>query len=103
VRFVGLDLARSPGTQAALPSLDWDELSLARCLDDVLTAEAAILDFLAGYQIVEVGVCSLGPGHGFLPRLAFLVVTWRPPLGILVVSFLLSPSAGVARRFSACR
>jgi hypothetical protein len=41
----------------------------------VLRTTAAILFFLAGYQVVEVAICSLAPGYGFLPRLAFTVVT----------------------------
>lgn len=58
---------------------------------------AALLLLLAGYQIVEVAICSALPAHTFLPRLAFLVVTWLPPLGILLVSFLLGPGARAAR------
>lgn len=48
----------------------------------ILRTTAVILLFLAGYQIVEVGICSVAPGYGFLPRLAFMVVTWLPPIGI---------------------
>jgi hypothetical protein len=66
----------------------------------VLRTTAAILVFLAGYQVVEVGICSLAPTYGFLPRLAFIVVTWLPPLGILLVSFLLGPAARAARGFA---
>jgi len=40
----------------------------------ILRTTAAILLFLAGYQIVEVAICSVAPGYGFLPRLAFVVV-----------------------------
>lgn len=64
----------------------------------VLRTTAAILLFLAGYQIVEIGICSLAPGQSFLPRLAFMVVTWLPPLGILLVSLLLGSGARTARR-----
>ncbi len=66
----------------------------------ILRTTAAILVFLAGYQVVEVGICSFAPGYGFLPRLAFMVVTWLPPLGILLVSFLLGSGARGARRFA---
>lgn len=66
----------------------------------IVRTTAAILLFLAGYQIVEVAICSLVPGHGFLPRLAFLVVTWLPPLGVLLVTFLLGPGARAARLFA---
>lgn len=47
---------------------------------------AAILAFLAGYQLTEVAICSNAGAAGFLPRLAFLVVTWLPPLGVLLVA-----------------
>lgn len=66
----------------------------------VLRTTAAILVFLAGYQVVEVGICTIAPGHSFLPRLAFMVVTWLPPLGILLVSLLLGPGARVGRLFA---
>jgi hypothetical protein len=46
---------------------------------------AMILVFLAGYQVTEVAVCASIGAAGFLPRLAFLVVTWLPPLGVLLV------------------
>ncbi len=58
----------------------------------ILRTTAAILVFLAGYQIVEVAICSAAPGYGFLPRLAFMVVSWLPPLGILLVALLLGPA-----------
>lgn len=66
----------------------------------VVRTAAAILLLLAGYQAVEVGICSIAPSYGFLPRLAFMVVTWLPPLGILLISFLLGPGAWVARLFA---
>lgn len=66
----------------------------------IVRTTAAILFFLAGYQVVEAAICSLAPGNGFLPRLAFMVVTWLPPLGILLVSFLLGPGARTARLFA---
>jgi len=66
----------------------------------ILRTTGAILLFLAGYQIVEVAICSAAPGYGFLPRLAFMVVTWLPPLGILLVARLLGPGARAARAFA---
>lgn len=49
---------------------------------------AAILVFLAGYQIVEAIFCTgLLPFTGsLLPRLAFIVVAWLPPLGLWLVA-----------------
>jgi len=66
----------------------------------ILRTTGAILLLLAGYQIVEVAICSVAPGYGFLPRLAFMVVTWLPPLGILLVAQLLGPGARAARAFA---
>ena len=49
---------------------------------------AFILFFLAGYQIVEAVFCSgLLPATGsLLPRLAFMLVAWLPPLGLLLIA-----------------
>lgn len=47
---------------------------------------AAILVFLAGYQVTEIAICSNAGAAGFLPRLAFLVVTWLPPFGVLLIA-----------------
>jgi hypothetical protein len=66
----------------------------------ILSTTGAILLFLAGYQIIEVAICSAAPGYGFLPRLAFMAVSWLPPLGILLVALLLGPGARAARRFA---
>jgi len=60
---------------------------------------AFILLFLAGYQIVEAVFCTgLLPSTGsLLPRLAFMVVAWLPPLGLLLVARLFptaSPGPG---------
>ena len=67
----------------------------------VVFVTTALLLFLAAYQIVEATLCSVAPGSSFLPRLAFMVVTWLPPLGVLLVSFLLGAGARVARGFAA--
>jgi len=45
-----------------------------------------ILFLLAGYQLTEVAICADVADAGFLPRLAFIVVTWLPALGILLVA-----------------
>jgi len=55
----------------------------------IIYATSAILVFLAGYQIVEAIFCTGSPVTlAFLPRLAFMVVAWLPPTGLLLVSLL---------------
>ena len=60
----------------------------------LIRTTASILLFLAGYQIVEAVFCTgLLPFTGsLLPRLAFIVVAWLPPMGLLLVAQLY-PSA----------
>ena len=57
----------------------------------IIRTTSAILLLLAAYQLVEVLVCSRAPVVGFMPQMAFIVVTWLPPLGLLLIA-LLSPS-----------
>lgn len=57
----------------------------------IIRTASAILLLLAAYQIVEVLVCSRAPVYGFMPQMAFIVVTWLPPLGLLLIAQL-SPS-----------
>lgn len=57
----------------------------------IIRTTSAILLLLAAYQIVEVLVCSRAPVYGFMPQMAFIVVTWLPPLGLLLIAQL-SPS-----------
>jgi hypothetical protein len=53
----------------------------------ILHTVSAILFFLAGYQIVEGILCTGSPVTlAFLPRLAFMVVAWLPPTGLLLVA-----------------
>jgi len=53
----------------------------------IIYATAAILVFLAGYQIVEAIFCTGSPATlAFLPRLAFMVVAWLPPTGLLLTA-----------------
>jgi hypothetical protein len=48
---------------------------------------SAILFFLAAYQIIEAIFCTGSPVTlAFLPRLAFMVVAWLPPTGLLLVA-----------------
>ncbi len=57
----------------------------------IIRTTSAILLLLAAYQLVEVLVCSKAPAYGFMPQMAFIVVTWLPPLGLLLIAQL-SPS-----------
>ena len=57
----------------------------------VLRVTGAILVLLASYQAIEVAICANEAQAGFLPRLAFVAVTWLPPLGLLLIARLLRP------------
>lgn len=57
----------------------------------ILRTTGAILLLLAGYQLAEVAICSNVAAAGFLPRLAFIIVTWLPPLGLLLIAQLRQP------------
>lgn len=50
-----------------------------------------ILFLLAGYQLTEVAICSDVAAAGFLPRLAFIIVTWLPALGLLLIAQIRRP------------
>jgi hypothetical protein len=50
-----------------------------------------ILLLLAGYQLTEVAICADVGAAGFLPRFAFIIVTWLPALGLLLIAFLHRP------------
>ena len=50
-----------------------------------------ILLLLAGYQLTEVAICADVAAAGFLPRLAFVIVTWLPALGLLLVAQIQRP------------
>lgn len=56
----------------------------------IIRTTSAILILLAAYQMVEVLVCSRAPIYGFMPQMAFIVVTWLPPLGLLLIAQLSS-------------
>ena len=58
-----------------------------------IATTGAILLLLAGYQITEVAICADVAAAGFLPRLAFIIVTWLPPLGLLLIAQLCSPGS----------
>jgi len=59
----------------------------------VLRTTASMLWLLAGYQLAEVAICAHTGVAGFLPRLAFLIVTWLPPLGLLLIAQIHRPRA----------
>ena len=56
----------------------------------LLRPVALILILLAGYQFAEVAVCSR-PENLLYSRIAFLDITWLPPVGIWLVYRLLAP------------
>lgn len=61
----------------------------------IIQPTATILLFLAGYQIVEAVFCTgMLPMTGqLLPRLAFVIVAWLPPTGLLLVARLYPPTS----------
>ena len=59
----------------------------------IIRTTSAILLILAAYQLVEVLVCTRTPVYGFMPQMAFIVVTWLPPLGLLLIAQLSSTQA----------
>lgn len=54
----------------------------------VLRASAAILFLLAAYQIIETVLCNDPEGLRVFGRIAFMVVLWLPPTGLLLLSLL---------------
>ena len=58
---------------------------------EVLRLVAALLVFLAGYQVIEVFVCH-DPEALFWARLAFADVVWLPPLGLALLYRLAQPT-----------
>lgn len=61
----------------------------------IIRTTSAILILLAAYQMAEVLVCSRAPTYEFMPQMAFIVVTWLPPLGLLLIAQLSSAQAHV--------
>jgi hypothetical protein len=57
----------------------------------IIRTTGAILLLLATYQIIEVSICSNVSAAGFLPQLAFIAVTWLPPLGLVLIAKLYRP------------
>ncbi len=66
----------------------------------IIGTAGAILLLLAGYQLAEVAICANVTADGFLPRLAFILVTWLPPLGLLLIAQLRRPRSPAVDRLS---
>lgn len=68
----------------------------------ILRATAGILLFLAGYQLIEALLCTgiLPLTGSLLPRLAFIVVAWLPPTGLLLVAHLYPTRTLTVYRFA---
>lgn len=68
----------------------------------IIRTTAAILLFLAGYQIIEALLCTglLPVAGSLLPRLAFMVVAWLPPTGLLLVAHLYPTRTHTAYRYA---
>jgi len=71
----------------------WALAGLRRGRQDrrIVWTTSAILFLLASYQVAEVAICADVVRAGLLPRLAFLIVTWLPPLGLLLIAQLRRP------------
>ena len=54
----------------------------------IIYAGSAILLLLAAYQILEVVICTAPQSSIFFSRLAFIVIAWLPPAGILLIALL---------------
>jgi len=56
----------------------------------ILLPTGLLFLLLAGYQLAEVAVCA-APENALFSRLAFFDITWLPPLGLLLMTRLVSP------------
>ncbi|MCD4796739.1 MAG: hypothetical protein K8R49_06175 [Candidatus Cloacimonetes bacterium] len=54
----------------------------------IIYTSSAILFLLAAYQILEVVICTELQSSIFFSRLAFIVIAWLPPAGILLIALL---------------
>jgi hypothetical protein len=68
----------------------WILFGLRRGRRSILGPVGTILLLLAGYQFAEVMVCSR-PEIGFWSRVAYLDITWLPPLGLWLAARLSAP------------
>ena len=67
----------------------------------IVRPASTILLLLAGYQILEVLICSGSTASGALSQLAFVNVTWLPPMGVLLAARLCSTESRTGRWFAA--
>ncbi len=54
----------------------------------IIYTGSAILLLLAAYQILEVVICTAPQNSIFFSRLAFIIIAWLPPAGILLIALL---------------
>ena len=66
----------------------------------IIRTMTAILFLLAGYQILEMLICSSPSASGVLPRLAFIDVSWLPPMGLLLIAQFPAGRSRVAYRYA---
>ncbi|MCK5145525.1 hypothetical protein KAR48_02155 [bacterium] len=66
----------------------------------IIRISSALLFLLAGYQIMEVLACGSGGGSVIISKLAFVDITWLPPLGLLLIAKLLTPRSKAVIRFA---
>jgi hypothetical protein len=68
----------------------------------IIQPTSTILLFLAGYQIIEAVFCTgLLPATGqLLPRMAFVIVAWLPPTGLLLVARLYPTTSRAFHRYA---
>jgi len=69
---------------------------------NIVKTTGAILLFLAGYQILEALLCTgyLPTSPALLSRIAFMVVAWLPPTGLLLVAQLYPTSTRRIHHYS---
>jgi len=61
---------------------------------------AVLLMLLASYQILEIVICSISQNNLLLSQLAFMVIIWLPPIGILLISYLFPIKKKLVFRYS---
>ncbi len=66
----------------------------------IVRPASTILFLLAIYQILEVIICAGSSASAFLPQLAFINVTWLPPMGILLAAQLYPPEFRTGIRYA---
>ncbi|HAR43561.1 MAG TPA: hypothetical protein DCS07_13190, partial [Bdellovibrionales bacterium] len=68
---------------------------------NVLMLIGFTLLLLAGYQILEVAICwKTSEPSLFLSRMAFLDITWLPPVSLLLISRIVTPRSRTLVRYA---